>query len=56
MQGAAGSVGGVEASELGKRWGLRGAVEIMIRLWDMMTAANRCRESTKVIYSKLDVE
>lgn len=29
---------------------------IMIRLWDLTTAANRCQESRKLIYSELDVE
>lgn len=33
-----------------------GAAGIMIRLWDLTTAANRCQESMNVMYGELYVE
>lgn len=48
-----GQSGGKKREEVA---GLNGAAGIMIRLWDLTTAANRCQESTKLIYSELDGE
>lgn len=54
-QGAAGSVNGGGGAEREKRWGFNGTAGIMIGLWDLTTAANRCQESMNLIYSRLDV-
>lgn len=56
-KGAAGWVSGGEGAEREKRWGLNGTGPgIMIGLWDLTTAANRCQESMNLIYSTLGVE